>query len=229
MNRHQRRAAKAKGKSAKIDPVVAIHEAGHAVARYLTAEDLGYATDQVISYIDVSPTTSGGRSVDGTMSLTLQATTYGPMLSKEIQEIAAREFADIMKSNQFTMEHAAQAVAIARSEGADISKWLRTRILTGVFGAAAEAKFLGQALEDVWGAYETEGDMRDAVQDCFLAGVTEEDAIQTFIDEAHARAATLIEQPEVWRAVVVLADSLPESGKFYGKQVAAIIRAAMEH
>jgi hypothetical protein len=161
------------------------------------------------------------------MSLRLQAITFGPMLSKELQEVAARDFADIMKSNQFTMEHAAQAVARAHSEGADISKWLRARILIGVFGAAAEAKFLGKALEDVWGAYETEGDMRDAVQDCFLAGVTETEAIEAIIDEAQAGAVGLIEQPEVWRAVVSIADSLPSSGRFDGKKVVAIIRSAM--
>jgi hypothetical protein len=38
----------------KIDRVVAIHEAGHAIARYPTADDLGYTTDTAISYIDVA-------------------------------------------------------------------------------------------------------------------------------------------------------------------------------
>jgi hypothetical protein len=35
MNRHQRRVAKAQGIGKKLDPVIAIHEAGHAVARVL--------------------------------------------------------------------------------------------------------------------------------------------------------------------------------------------------
>jgi hypothetical protein len=212
---------------AKIERVVAIHEAGHAVARYLTAEDLGHATDPAISYIDVAPATPVGQSIDGTMNLKLQAITYGPMLSKDIQEVAARDFADIMSSNQFTMEHVAQVLATARSEGADISKWLHARILIAVFGAAAEAKFLGKPLEDVWGAYETEADMRDAVQECFLAGVTEPDAIEAIIHEAQVRAISLVDQPEVWRAVVAMADSLPGSGRLDGKKAVAVIRSAM--
>ena len=53
MNRHQKRAAKAKAKSTEIKRVVAIHEAGHAVARYLTAEDFGCTTDDAISSIDI--------------------------------------------------------------------------------------------------------------------------------------------------------------------------------
>ena len=72
----------------KLSVWLRIHEAGHAVARYLTAQDFGYTTNHSISYIEVAPATPVGRSVDGIMNLTLQATTYGPMLSKEIQEIA---------------------------------------------------------------------------------------------------------------------------------------------
>jgi len=39
MNRYQRRAGKAQDINKKLDPVIAIHEAGHAVARVLSAED----------------------------------------------------------------------------------------------------------------------------------------------------------------------------------------------
>jgi putative ABC transport system substrate-binding protein len=46
-------------------------------------------------------------------------------------------------------------------------------------------------------------------------------------DEAQAKAVGLIERPEVWRAVVALADSLPGSGRFDGKKAAAIIRSAL--
>ena len=133
-----------------------------------------------------------------------------------------------MNSNQLTMEHVSQAVARAHSEGADVSKWLNARILIAVFGAAAEARFLHKALEEIWGAYETEADMRDAVQDCFLAGVTETEAIEKIVDEAQSRATNLIELPEVWRAVIALADNLPSSGRFDGKKAAAIIGAALE-
>jgi hypothetical protein len=226
MKRHQSRAPEAEAKSAKIERVVAIHEAGHAVARYLTADDFGHTTDHAISYIDLAPATPPLQSVDGTMSLTFQATTYGPMLSTEIQKVATRNFADIMHSGEFTMEHVAEAIAKARLDGADIFKWLRARVLIEVFGAAAEAKYSGKAFEEVWGSHQTEADMRDAVQSCFLAGITEPEVIQAIIDEAQAKAVDLLERPEVWRAVVALADNLPGSGRFDGKEAAAIIRSA---
>ncbi len=53
MNRQQRRAARAKAKNATVDPVVAIHEAGHALARYLTAEMMGVSIDLSVSSIVV--------------------------------------------------------------------------------------------------------------------------------------------------------------------------------
>jgi hypothetical protein len=227
MKRHQSRAPKAEAKSAKIERVVAIHEAGHAVARYLTADDFGHTTDHAISYIDLAPATPALQSVDGTMSLTFQATTYGPMLSKEIQKVATRNFADILRSGELTMEHVAEAIAKARSEGADIFKWLHARILIEVFGAAAEAKYSGKVFEEVWGSHQTEADMKDAVQSCFLAGVTEAKAIEAIIDEAQAKAVGLIERPKVWQAVVALADNLPSSGRFDGKKAAAIIRSTL--
>jgi hypothetical protein len=42
MNGQERRAAKARSRHAKLDPHVAVHEAGHAVGHFLTAADLGY-------------------------------------------------------------------------------------------------------------------------------------------------------------------------------------------
>jgi hypothetical protein len=66
---------------------VAVHEAGHAVGRFLTAADLGYSTDESISYIDVGLGRLSEQSTDGRMRLVSEATTYGPMLSQQMQEI----------------------------------------------------------------------------------------------------------------------------------------------
>ena len=118
-------------------------------------------------------------------------------------------------------------ITMARSAGIDVNKWLRAKSLISVFGAAAEARYTSKAFEDVWNSYECEGDRRDAIQDCMIAGTTEEDDIGTVIDEAVVAAENLIKRPEVWRAIVALADSLPAVGKFEGKKAAAIIRSAM--
>jgi hypothetical protein len=91
MNRHQRRAAKPQGRNvSKLDRVVAIHEAGHAVARILTAHDLGFSPDQAITYIEVGSRENLGVSVDGRAILISQAVTIGPTLSANIQSVFNR-------------------------------------------------------------------------------------------------------------------------------------------
>src|SRR5205823_7055448 len=67
MDRHERRAAKVATRSAKIDLVVAVHEAGHAVARFLTAGDLGFSADDAISYIEMAPDSAVTKSIDKRM------------------------------------------------------------------------------------------------------------------------------------------------------------------
>ena len=51
MNRQQRRKALKENRKAAADhaPTVAIHEAGHAVARYLTAGAMGFETEEAIA------------------------------------------------------------------------------------------------------------------------------------------------------------------------------------
>ena len=96
MNRHQRRAATAQSIDKKLDPVSAIHEAGHAVARVLSAEDFGRPAEKMISYIEVGTGPNMAVSqFDKSVMLRLQATTYGPALSAELQAIFERTAAGI--------------------------------------------------------------------------------------------------------------------------------------
>jgi hypothetical protein len=62
MSRHQRRVGKAKGIGKKLDHVIAIHEAGHAVARVLSAADFGRPAEEMISHIDVATGENLGES-----------------------------------------------------------------------------------------------------------------------------------------------------------------------
>ena len=75
MNRKERRAAEAmarKQRNAAPDSnVVAAHEAGHAVARYLTAAEIGYPPEEAISQIEISAPgawSHAGYSFDGRCS-----------------------------------------------------------------------------------------------------------------------------------------------------------------
>ena len=77
MNRHQRRAAKTKHIDKKLDPVIAIHEAGHAVARVLSAEDFGLPAEKMISHIEVGNRQNMGVSnFDNSVTMFSQAVQY---------------------------------------------------------------------------------------------------------------------------------------------------------
>jgi hypothetical protein len=86
-NRRERLAARAIARKRPTDRVVAVHEAGHAVGRVLTAEQLGYSLEDAIDRIDVG-VASGGRSVslDGRAKLISQAVTFGPKFSRELSD-----------------------------------------------------------------------------------------------------------------------------------------------
>src|SRR4051812_29697130 len=124
MNRQQRRAS-GTHKTAKLDPVIAIHEAGHAVARILAADQLGRPPEEVISYIEVgSGKVLGNSAFDETITLRVQATVYGPMLSNEIQATFKRTVADTPKE-QITNKHIEAALVLAREEGVNVDGWLK--------------------------------------------------------------------------------------------------------
>jgi hypothetical protein len=229
MNRHERRAARAIARATKLEPVTAIHEAGHAVGRYLTADEIGYPADEAISYIEIG---TGGRceSIDGKTILLTEATTYGPMLSREIFEIIRREAirGEISTDrNRIRGEDAKRAIAKAHSQGVDTLKWLRARLFYIMLGPAAEAKYRGIQLDEVLASYQAESDLIDAVNTCSLAGITEEADIYAYTDAAEARAKSTIQQPRIWQAIVTLANALPAAGQFSGRRAAKIIELAL--
>jgi hypothetical protein len=200
--------------------VVAIHEAGHAVGQYLTAADTGYATEEAIDRIDIG-LRYASREHDGVTFMS-QATTYGPMLSRKLAELVCREM-----QGDVPLVEVARVIAQASSESVDVSKWLRSRLLYILLGPAAEAKHSGKCITDVWESYECESDMVDALKSCHLAGIVEIEDICAHINEAKITAASTVEEPSIWRAILALADALPSSGQFSGKRAAKIICSAI--
>jgi len=221
MNRHERRAAKAQAKSAKLDRVVAVHEAGHAVGRILSAGDMGLNPTDAIAYIDIAPDTGPMTSFDKSVTLKSQATTFGPMISREIQAVWDRRHADISK-DQWNLSAMPEVIKQAKDEGADIGKWLRAKMLMTVLGSMAEAKLTGKHFQEVWDSYECEQDVKDAVRDGVMAGL-ETPEISAAIDAAMLTASELIAQPNVWKAITALADRLPSHGRMLGPQASAIV------
>ncbi len=226
MNRHQRRVAKAQGNSQKLDPVIAIHEAGHAVARVLGAADFGLPAEKMISHIDVGTAENLGQSFfDKSVTLKSQAVTYGPTLSAELQAVFNRATLGV-DPGKLTKQHIVDAIELAKNEGLDVAPWLRARMLISTLASAAEAQHTGRQIADVWNSPESEGDLKGAVEDGIYAGLPT-DQIAVLIGESLDRSEALLKQTNVQRAIHALADALPVSGRLKGQRAVFIINRAL--
>jgi hypothetical protein len=226
MSRHQRRVAKAQGIGGKLDPVIAIHEAGHAVARVLGAADFGLPAEKMISHIDVGTAENLGEShFDKSVRLTSQAVTYGPTLSAELQAIFNR-ITQGVDPNKLTKQYIVEALKVAKNEGADVARWLRARMLMSTLASAAEAKHTGRRAAEVWNSPESEGDLTGAVEDGLYAGLPTEQ-IALYIDEALEQSEILMKQTNVQRAIQGLANALPFRGRLKGQRAVFIINRAL--
>jgi uncharacterized protein (UPF0335 family) len=227
MNRSQRRAAKAKEKVVKLDRVVAVHEAGHAVARFLVADDFGRPPEEMIGYIEVGlrhPV--GGRLFNKSVTMVAQATTFGATFSAELQSVIARTAA-VTDRKTITNDEIRDAFTVARSEGIDVDRWLKARMLIMTLASGAEAMHTGRSIHEVWTSPESESDQRDAFQDGYRAGLAD-GQIEHFVCEALERSEELIRQETVQRAIKALADAIPDRGRMTGCQAAFIVNQVLQ-
>jgi hypothetical protein len=236
MNRHERRKAKALsrlGHKNNGPTVAAVHEAGHAVAKVLAIGELGYSIDDAIKYIDMGSNQAFGPSVDGQMMMYSQGVTFGPKFSKQIEE-ASREFKQAYLSEHEhgvlqgaeTHEFLSKFVELGRAAGADIGKWFRARVFDAVTGSIAEAIVTKRTFNDVWNGYQAEGDVSGVMRDASISGIAV-DEVKSTIKRTAALSAYLMEQPEVWAAVVALGNKLPIVGRMDGDKAVAIITKAL--
>jgi hypothetical protein len=219
MNRNKRRAI-ARTKSFKLHPVVAIHEAGHAVGRIMTAEWMGFASEDAIAVIDTCP---GRPSECGDWILMPQATTYGPMYSRAMND---HLIANVDQQVSISRETLLLDVAMCKSAGIDVLDWAKGKAVIAMFGPVAEAIFTGRDVREVVHSPECGNDLSDASRDCSLAGMSEEDAVKV-ADWAIETATAMLSAANVRRAVKALADSLPSAGCMSGKRAARIINQAL--
>jgi hypothetical protein len=226
MNRQQRRVAKAQGRTAKLDRVIAIHEAGHAVAFVLVAEDFGRPPEKMISHIDVGTAENlGGSHFDKSVTLISQAVTYGPTLSVELQAVFDRMVEGVDQS-KLTKQHIVDSLQLAKNEGIDVTRWIRARMLIATLASVAEANHIGRPVDDVWNSAESEGDLKRAVEYGIYAGLPTAQ-IGDYIGEGLDRSVALIDQVSVRRAINALAEALPNSGRMSGHRAVFIIKQAL--
>jgi len=221
MKRQARRAAKATGRNQKVDRVVAVHEAGHVVGRILVAESLGWSPGEIIFHVDINPApvAIAVLSFDRTHDLRLQPVTYGQMLSRPMSDfLNARNGDKIAAMNEGDLT---PIIAEMRAAGIDVDGWYRAKSIETIFGPMAEAKLLELPFETVWNAYSSENDLRDIVKYGLMSGATPEQIVE-LLNKNISLAEHYMARPEVWHAVLALADNL-RPGRMLGQVAAAIV------
>jgi hypothetical protein len=228
MNRQQRRAAvkDARKQNRGAARVVAVHEAGHALGRYLTADVLGFQPEEAIAYIEVLFDPRPRASLDGKATVSSSAVTFGRMYSRHMDEFLKANPVpqDAGRGHPITIDAEVKA---CRTGGVDVESWAGCKAFICMAGPAAEARFAGRPASDVVKSYECESDLRDAVRECMRAGKTAEEA-QEVAKRALDKAEAVLAEPGHWRAVLALAESLPVAGRMQGRRAAAIIKQALE-
>ena len=91
-------------------------------------------------------------------------------------------------------------------------------------GAAAEALFTNRSLSEIANQYEN--DLEDATRYCLATGMTTQEASKV-CNGALNWAREVFDDPQIWTAVLALADSLPSGGSINGGQIEKIITRAM--
>lgn len=227
MNRHARRAAKTTGRRQEVDRVVAGHEAGHVVGSILVAGLLGWPPMEIVSHIDIHPVplAASGTSLDATRAMRSQATTYGRMLSRPMQEfLTANGKLELFAEG--TLDELTQTCAEMREAGIDLEMWHLAKCIEFVFGPMAEARLTGRSFDEVWDDYSSEADLKDATRYGVLCGMTTEQIVAT-INQAIAVAEERMAIPQVWAAIRALAAKL-KPGRTGGRRASNIVMRAMK-
>jgi hypothetical protein len=221
MNRKQRRAAKATSRHRRVEREVAVHEAGHCVGRILVAESLGRSPNEAIFHVEIhpAPIANGTRSIDGTHELRSQATTYGMMISRPMEEFLRSHLPPAKGSIKY--EEIKPLIPEMRAASIDVDLWYQAKCIEYILASMAEAKFLEKSFGDVWNSYSSELDAKMLVDYGLLCGMDYK-GITVVINQMVAVAEQYVAQPKVWRAILAAADCL-RFGTNDGQAIAKII------
>jgi hypothetical protein len=218
MKRAERRRLERDLKREPIHLSTAIHEAGHAVARYLTASEMGIDPDNSIWSIRVTPRIVGERNGRALVSM---ACVEGPMFSQQFMDVI-RPNLDASTASP-DANNLAECLARARTDGMDMSDWVRARSVYTLMGPIIEAVTTKRPFEAV--LMPNDSDIESIRLDCHLAGVPT--LFDEILDVGKRRCYELLERLEIHHAIIVLANELVRLGDLTGKRAITVIRGAL--
>lgn len=209
LNRRERRAAeKHESKMCKGDATeVAAHEAGHAIAYYLSAEMIGFKPDETMDYIRIySHVDARKANADGL--------TKGRTFSKDMEGLL----------DQSTDIH--ELVSSALSQDMDVMAWLCVMAFVSLMGPVTEAVLTMQDPIKVLGSSVSFGDVCQFKGYCSALELSDDEAVQFFSRTFDLCIATL-KREDVTRALQALVKALIRQKKMTGRKACEIISSAL--
>jgi hypothetical protein len=98
-------------------------------------------------------------------------------------------------------------------------EWASVRLLEITAGAAAQAKFTGVSFDLLfWHDDGCSDDLQMAIETCQRIGLNKPEALELIVERSK-EACTVMDKPDVWRAVRTLAERLPTTGRMPGDTV----------
>jgi hypothetical protein len=212
MNRAERRAA-ARGETARDHRIMQVHEAAHAVGRIFSAEAHDIPVENMVDNIVVRISV---------------ATTYGPIFPRVVQDALQKHIKAAAASGKKEVAPVFSIMEIekAREQGVDIERWLKAKLVMIALGPCAEAKLTGRDTFEVFNSAECRGDYDDAMSTCNYAGTGAQRGGELIVAAIEA-ATAMLEQPNVWRAVIAVADLVPRRGILPGDTIVRAATAAL--
>ena len=188
---------------------IAVHEAGHAVARVLSIGRVGITNENPIRWIEMDK---------GSPHCSVSEL---PLGMPGLKEFGERE--GIMEGIPPTVEQWRMLFSYMRI---DPLEWAGVRLFEITAGAAAQAKFTGTSFALVWRDDGCSDDREKVIETCRRIGLNGSEATGLFAERAE-EACTAMDKEDVWRAVVTLAERLPTAGRMPGDTVISIVQNAL--
>jgi hypothetical protein len=187
-----------------------VHEAGHALGKFLTAADLGRDEHEAIWGFEFQDRI---------------AVTYGPMLSAEMEKCVRKAYSvpDDVKLHDTSLTREQMRKAC---EAMDTSRWMEAKLLELAMGPTAEARLLGKPIIDVLATCKE--DHSDLMATCWTARIEDVDEMVKHMDVACSRAGRIVGEPVNWQAINRLADALPNRGSFDGRKAVEILATTLQ-
>ncbi len=190
----------------------AIHEAGHAGARFLTAQNWGYEPHEAVAYIEMRRPDAAPTIIEtATTQHRAVATTYGPRFPADMNAIAKNFDTD------------AELISGAREAGIDVEKWASIQAAISIGGPVAEMRATGRTTIPPG----CQGDIAEAFQIGKAIGWSDEDT-EAVLEVYRQRLDQQFSELAIWNGLLALAKALPQEGRMEGREAWEIYSRAVE-